>query len=227
MNILITGASKGIGAGLAKHLLAKGDYVAGISRSAPDYSHYKFKHYPCDVTNDFDVVRTVKKVKKDFATIDVLINCAGIACMNHVIFTSTRMARDIMAVNFHGTFLMTREVARLMIKQQHGRIINFSSIAAPLSLAGESVYAASKAAVESFTRTTAKELAPFGITVNAIGPGPVDTDMIRGVSGDKLQDVINRQVIQRKTMIADIAKEVDHFIDSEFTTATVIYTGGI
>ena len=224
MNILITGASKGIGAGLAKHFLQRGERVAGISRNKPDYSHHNFKHYPCDVTGEFNVVATVKAILADMKTIDVLINCAGIYGMNQMIFTTHRSAWDIMQTNFHGTFLMTREVSRAMIKNHTGRIINFSSIAAPLSLAGNSIYAASKAAVESFTRVTAKELAPFGITVNAIGPGVVDTDMVQGMN---LQHVIERQAIQRKTMIADIATEVQHFIDSDFTTATVIYTGGI
>lgn len=161
--------------------------------------------------------------------LDVLINNAGIASMNHVLLTSADKAREILETNFIGTFLMCREAARLMKKNQFGRIVNVASVATPLKLEGEAVYAASKAAVISFTQVVAKELASFGITVNAIGPTPIDTDLIKSVPEEKLDHLINMQAIKRRGTFGDVTNLIDFLIrpESDFITGQVIFLGGV
>ena len=149
--------------------------------------------------------------------------------MNHVLLTSVDKAREIIETNFIGTFLMCRESARLMKKNRFGRIVNLASVATPLKLEGEAVYAASKAAVISFTQVVAKELASFGITVNAIGPTPIDTDLIKSVPEEKLDQLINMQAIKRRGTFGDVSNLVDFLIrpESDFITGQVIFLGGV
>ena len=167
---VITGSSKGIGKGLSEHYLNKGHIVAGCSRGKSSIVHERYCHYEVDVSDEKAVVHMISGVRKKNKKIDVLLNNAGIASMNHILMTPYKTAQRIFNTNMLGTFLFLREVSKIMIKHKFGRIINFTTVANPLRLEGEAVYAASKAAVVTFTQIAAKELADFGITVNAIGP---------------------------------------------------------
>jgi 3-oxoacyl-[acyl-carrier protein] reductase len=135
----------------------------------------------------------------------------------------------IMETNFTGTFLFCREAARLMQLHRYGRIVNFVTVAVPLKLEGEAVYAASKAAVISLTQILAREFADFGVTVNAIGPTPIKTDLIRGVSSQKLDTLIDRQAIKRYGEPRDIIHVIDFLLqpESDFVTGQVIFLGGV
>ncbi|NNL30780.1 MAG: SDR family oxidoreductase, partial [Gemmatimonadetes bacterium] len=110
-----------------------------------------------------------------------------------------------------------------------GRIVNFSTVAVPLALEGEAAYAASKAAVESLTRVLAKELGSMGITVNAVGPTPIDTDLVRGVPEEKIQALVARQAIGRLGRYEDVTNVVDFYLrpESSFVTGQVVYLGGV
>jgi 3-oxoacyl-[acyl-carrier protein] reductase len=134
-----------------------------------------------------------------------------------------------METNFTGTFLFCRESARLMQLHRYGRIVNFATVAVPLKLEGEAVYAASKAAVISLTQILAREFADFGVTVNAIGPAPTRTDLIRGVSPEKLDALIERQAIKRYGELRDVIQVIDFFVQpaSDFVTGQVIFLGGV
>lgn len=116
-----------------------------------------------------------------------------------------------------------------MKKNKFGRIINFATVASPLKLEGEALYACSKAAVANLTEIIARELAEFGITVNAVGPTPVKTDLIRSVPEDKMKALIARQAIPRFGEFRDISNVIDFLIKSEsdFVTGQVIYLGGV
>ena len=116
-----------------------------------------------------------------------------------------------------------------MMKQKYGRIINFTSVASALRLEGEAVYAASKAAIENFTQTISKEVAAYDITVNAIGPTPVETDLIKTIPKNKIRDLLDKQAIKRFGTFEDIKNVIDFFIDdkSGFITGQIIYLGGI
>jgi len=171
----------------------------------------------------------VRAVAKEHGGIDVLLNNAGIASMNHFLLTPLHTVEQIFATNVMGTFNFCREVAKVMTRKKYGRIVNFATVAAPLKLEGEAAYAASKAAVANLTQVIAKELGGFNITVNAVGPTPVATDLIRGVSDGKIDDLINLQSVKRMGEYRDISNAVDFFIrpESDFVTGQVMYLGGI
>jgi 3-oxoacyl-[acyl-carrier protein] reductase len=225
----ITGTRKGIGRAIAEHLLSQGWIVAGCSRRESDLKHEHYHHFNCDVSDESSVVEMIKTVKKTLQPIKVLINNAGIASMNHLLLTPLKSYEDIFKTNVQGTFLMLRETAKQMSRSGGGRIINFTSIANPLNLEGEAIYAASKAAVESLTKTAAKELAEMNITVNAIGPTPIETDLIKLVPKEKIDSLIKQQSIQRLGTYEDILNTVDFLIQpqSDFITGQILYLGGV
>src|SRR5205823_9177120 len=139
---------------------------------------------------------------------------------NHSLLTPITTVNKIMQTNFVGTFLLCREAARVMQMRRYGRIVNFTTVAVPLKLEGEAIYAASKAAVISLTEILAREFSEFGITVNAIGPVPIKTDLIRGIPAEKLEALISRQAIKRYGETRDVIQVIDFFIDpaTDFVT---------
>lgn len=227
--VVITGTRKGIGKELAQHFLGLGDKVAGLSRRESSIEHSNYVHFRADVTDEEAVVRTIREIRKHFDGIDVLINNAGIAAMNHLLVTPAKTARQVMETNFLGTFFFLREVGKVMMRQGGGRIVNFTTVAVPMSLDGEAIYAASKAAVEALTKIAARELAEYKITVNAVGPTPIKTDLIKLVPEGKIQSIIDRQSIRRFGEFRDVVNVIDFFVkpESDFVTGQVIYLGGI
>jgi 3-oxoacyl-[acyl-carrier protein] reductase len=227
--VVITGNRKGLGLQLTHHFLALGDVVVGCSRRATKLEHDNYRHFELDVADERAVTKMIRAIKKEFGKIDVLLNNAGIAAMNHTLTTPYNTAQSVMATNFMGTFLFTREVSKLMLKCKRGKIVNYSTVATPIRLEGEAVYAASKAAIENFTQITAKELGEHGITVNAVGPTPVPTDLIRNVPEDKINLLLNHQAIKRLGEFEDVLNVIEFFIDpkSAFVTGQIIYLGGV
>jgi 3-oxoacyl-[acyl-carrier protein] reductase len=227
--ILITGNRKGIGLQLTKHYLEKGFNVFGCSRSESKLTHPNYFHLLGDVSNEKKVREIVKQAIRKFGTIDILINNAGVASLNHSLLTPGDTVDKVFKTNFYGSFFFSRECAKIMMKKKSGRIINFSTVAVPLDLDGEMVYASSKAAIEKMTRIMAKELAPYNILVNAIGPTPIETDLISVVPKDKIQKLIDSQTIHRLGKLEDVENVIDFFINekSDFITGQVIYLGGL
>lgn len=227
--VLITGTRKGIGRFLVEHYTARGWTVIGCSRAASDLSLPNYRHFCLDVSDEPAVKAMFAEIRKTHGHLDVLINNAGIASMNHALLTPVLTVRQILDTNVVGTFLFCREAAKLMQKQPGGRIVNFATVATPLKLEGEAIYAASKAAVLTLTQVLAREFAPFGITVNAVGPTPVKTDLIRSVPKEKMDALIARQAVRRFGEFRDVANAIDFFIqpESDFVTGQVIYLGGV
>ncbi len=227
--ILITGTRKGIGRYLAEYYVEKGLQVIGCSRKPIDYEARNYHHFCLDVSDEIKVKQLFAEIRKTYKRLDVLINNAGIASMNHILLTPLKTVRKILETNIIGTFLFCREAAKLTQRNHYGRIVNFATVAIPLKLEGEAIYASSKAAVVSLTEILSRELAEFGITVNAIGPTPVKTDLIRSVPQEKIESLIRRQAIPRFGEFKDIANVIDFFIkpESNFITGQVIYLGGI
>lgn len=227
--IVITGTRKGIGKQLAEHYLADGWFVVGCSRGEGSVEHENYQHFALDVSDEDAVVSMARSIKKDHSSVDALLNNAGIASMNHAMLTPASTVNRILQTNVVGTFLFCREMAKLMRRGTNGRIINFTTVAHPLNLEGEAIYAASKAAVESLTRILARELAELKITVNAIGPTPIKTDLIRGVPKEKMDALLARQAVNRMGEVHDVINTVDFFLreESDFITGQVLYLGGI
>lgn len=237
--MVITGTRKGIGRNLAEYYLNLGYVICGCSRNDSDLSHNNYRHFCLDISDESAVINMITTIKAEFGRIDVLLNNAGIASMNHILTTPYKSVKSIFETNFFGSFLFIREVSKVMIslyRKQYKkdnlypfRIVNFATIAVPLQLEGEAIYASSKAAIVNFTKVCAKELASFGITINAIGPTPIKTDLIKNVPQDKIEILLNSQAIKRFGTFNDIQRVIDFFIDSksEFVTGQVIYLGGI
>ncbi|KPA18708.1 oxidoreductase [Candidatus Magnetomorum sp. HK-1] len=227
--MIITGTRKGIGKFLVHHYINKGFRVIGCSRGKVDYQFSNYQHFCLDVSDEKKVKQMLAVTRKTYGRLDVLINNAGIASMNHILLTPVNTVHNILNTNVVGTFLLCREAAKVMQKKKYGRIVNTSTVATPLKLEGEAIYAASKAAILSLTEIIARELSGFAITVNSVGPTPIETDLIRSVPKEKMDRLLARQAISRFGTFEDIANVIDFFIkkESEFVTGQNIYLGGI
>lgn len=227
--ILITGSRKGIGYELVQYYLGKGCTVIGCSRSESNINNDKYKHYILDVSNEEEVVNMYKDVRKVFGRLDVLINNAGMASLNHSLLTPVSTVKKLFDTNFLGTFINSRQAVKLMQKNKFGRIINFSTVAVPLNLEGEAIYASSKSAVEQFTKVFAKEISSMGITINLVGPTPIQTDLIKAVPKSKIDELLNQQSIKRLGKFEDVINVINFFIqkESNFITGQTIYLGGV
>jgi len=227
--IAITGTRKGIGLFLVEQYLERGWTVVGCSRGESDLTHERYEHYELDVADEKAVAKMMQDVRRKFGKLDALLNNAGIASMNHALLTPASTMERVFATNVFGTFLFCREAAKLMGKGNKGRIVNFATVATPLKLEGEAVYAASKAAVVSLTEVLARELAPMNITVNAVGPTPVPTDLVGAVPEEKMTALIARQAIPRYGTMEDVLNVCDFYLrdESDFITGQTLYLGGI
>ena len=226
--ILITGATRGIGQSLAQHYLARGATVIGCGRGKASIDHEGYVHFALDVSDEDAVNDLFSGLRDRYGSVDAIINNAGVASMNLVALTPARVARRIMDTNFLGTFLFTHGGIRLLRRSPAPRIVNVTTVAVPLGLEGEAVYAASKSAVETFTRITAREVGAYGITCNAIGPSPIQTALTRNVPVDKLDRLVQRQAVPRWAEPGDVANVVDFFLSpcSGMVTGQVVYLGG-
>jgi 3-oxoacyl-[acyl-carrier protein] reductase len=227
--VLITGSRKGIGRFLVRHFVKKGAFVEGCSREQPDWRLENYTHHTVDVAEERQVKAMISSIQQRHERLDIVINNAGIAAMNHSLLTPAATVDRLMATNFRGTFLVCRESAKLMKRRRYGRIVNISTIAVPMQLEGETIYAASKNAVTTLTQILARELAEFGITCNVVGPAPIKTDLIRSVPPEKIEKLVNSLAIKRLGRFEDVANVIDFFVkpESDYITGQVIYLGGV
>lgn len=226
--LVLTGASRGIGRFLAEHYAADGWIVAGCSRSRSDFDHPNYRHDIVDITDEREVVLWISSVAKEFGGIYGAINNAGTASMNHSLLTPGSTVTKLMNLNFNGTFYVSREAAKVMQKKKVGRIVNFSSVATSMALEGESIYAASKSAVTTFSRAMAREVSRFNITINVVAPPPIKTNLIKGVPEETMKRLVNRLVIPRFGEFSDVANVIDFFLSpaSSMVTGQAVTIGG-
>jgi len=227
--MIITGTRKGIGKYLAEYYVEKGFQVVGCSRGDIDFELDNYQHFSLDVCDEKEVKKMFTQIRITYGRLDILVNNAGVASMNHSLLTPISTVRKILDTNVIGTFLFSRESAKLMKINKFGRIINFSTVATKLKVEGEAIYAASKAAVINFTEILSKEYAEFGITVNAIAPTPVKTDLIRSVPKEKIDKLTQLLTIHRLGEFRDISNVTNFFIseESDFITGQTIFLGGV
>ena len=223
--IIVTGGASGIGKAITKSLRLRGEKVLTISRSKISGDN----HINCDISNYISLRKAYKEICNSNEPVKALINCAGIASMNLAITTPPEVTEQIIKTNLLGTIFCNQVFSPLIIRNKGGRIINFSTIAVSIGLKGESVYVASKAGVEGFSRVLAKELSPFNITVNCIAPGPIKTNLLSGISDKQISDIVKNQIIKKEMKTNDIVDMVDVLLNENASNITgqVLHVGGI
>ena len=232
---LITGGSRGIGAACARKLAALGADIAVVYAGNAEKANevcaacealgVRARAYQCDVA-DFDAVKqTIAAVKAELGSVDILVNSAGITRDGLVAAMREADFDAVIDTNLKGTFNMIRHCARLFLRTGHGRIVNISSVAGVTGNAGQANYSASKAGVIGLTKSVARELAPKGITCNAVAPGFVATDMTAALP---LTDEQIRAAVPlgRMARPEEIADAVAFLAQSDYITGQVLCVDG-
>ena len=235
---IVTGAGRGIGAAIALRLANEGARVACVSRTEANAKRIAdqinairanaAKAYAVDVADHSAVQKIGARILDDFGRIDVLVNNAGITRDGLAMRMSVEDWDVVINTNLRGTFSFTQSIIRVMTKQRSGRIINISSVIGLMGNAGQTNYAASKAGLIGFTKSLARELASRNITVNAVAPGFITTDMTAGLS-DEIKNTIQSKIPLGKTGTPeDIASAVAFLASAEagYITGQVLCVDG-
>ncbi len=237
--VLVTGASRGIGKAIAVTFAKEGAIVIVVGRNKESTDKirdeiisagHRAESFDCDVTDLKKVQEIVNKILDKYKTIDILINNAGITKDNLLLRMSESDWDDVMNVNLRGVFNCTKVVTKVMLRAKKGRIVNISSIIGITGNTGQSNYAASKAGVIGFTKSVAIEMASRGITVNAVAPGYIETDMTAQLK-DAARDGILKNIPLRRLGKTDDISNVCLFLASEeasyITGQTIVVDGGM
>ena len=224
--IIVTGASRGLGQAITQRLIERGEEVIGLARNTSDL---KINAIECDVSDYASVKNASKEVKRMKKPLKAFINAAGVASMNMAVTTDESTVQNLIQTNLVGTIYCCQLFAPIMLRQKQGNFINFSTIAVALALKGESVYVASKAGVESFSRTFAREMADFNVRVNCIAPGPIRTDLLRGITDTQIEKITSQQVIQKQFQKSDVCDLVELLLDEKAASLSgqVLNLGGV
>ena len=184
--------------------------------------------FQCDLTKLDKINNLTQSVIQQFKKIDVLINCAGIAKIKQIQDTTENDFYEVFDNNVKSTIMLTSAVSKHMIHEQYGKIINISSMWGIVGASMESLYSASKAAINTFTRSLAKELGPSNITVNSICPGLIDTKMNSCLTKETIDEIVNYTPLKRIGKPEDVANLVEFLIDekSNFITGQIISVDG-
>ena len=230
--ILITGASRGIGREIAKNL-AKKEYkiIANYNKSeeaAQDLAKMSdnIEIYKADVSKRVEVKQMVDYIIKKYGKIDVLINNAGISETKLFTDVTDEEWNKIVNNNLYSAFCVTQEVAKNMIYEKNGCIINISSVWGMVGASCETIYSITKAGIDGMTKSLAKELGPSNIRVNSIAPGIIDTDMNKNLSDEDIKNIEEEIPLEHIGKTLDISKCVEWLLEDNYTSGQVISING-
>jgi len=236
---LVTGASRGIGQGIALELGKQGAIVVGTAttekgaQAINDYlavAGIKGAGMALNVNDTAQLDQVLESIRKQFGEISILVNNAGITRDNLLARMTDEEWDDLMSTNLKSVFRLSRAVMRGMMKARHGRIINISSVVGSMGNAGQANYAASKAGMEGFSKSLAREIGSRNITVNCVAPGFIATDMTDALPQEQRDMLIQNVPLKRLGQVADIAAAVAFLAGSGasyITGATLHVNGGM
>lgn len=233
---LVTGASRGIGKAIAGRLVADGLFVVGTA-TRPEGAAAVGSALGADGTgvvlrleDESAVAETVADIQSRYGAPLVLVNNAGVTRDNLLLRMTPEQWSDVLEANLTGIYRLTRPLLRGMMRARWGRIVNLSSVVGRMGNAGQSNYAATKAGIEGFTRSLAQEIGSRGITVNAVAPGFIETDMTRELSDSQRQAMVERTALGRIGTVEDVAGVVAFLVGDAaayITGETVHVNGGL
>jgi 3-oxoacyl-[acyl-carrier protein] reductase len=219
-NVLVTGGSRGIGLAIARKLAAAGFNVIAVARRESDELRAAISeakqgnlHFrACDLSDVDAIPAFVKSARDDFGAIYGLVNNAGIGTEGLLATMHNSEIEALVRLNVLSPVILTKYIVRHMMADGEGRIVNISSIIASTGYNGLSVYGATKAAATGFTRSLAREVGKLGITVNAIAPGFIDTELTQSLGGEGQKKIAGRSALKRLPEVDDVASMVEYLL---------------
>lgn len=228
---LVTGCNRGIGKAIAEKFASEGaNLICAVRDIKPAFEaeiavwRERFGvevNVVCfDLANEQDIKEVFKALNREKRVVDILVNNAAVPAGGLLLMTPTHVVKDVMQVNFFSQVLITQLAAKMMVKQKHGAIVNISSVTALDNQAGWTAYGGSKAAMISLTHSAASELAAFGIRVNAVAPGLIDTEMGRQMDERCQAEMLSRSCLKRKGTPEEVANLVCFLASDEASYIT-------
>lgn len=219
-NVLVTGGTRGLGLGIAEALAAAGFRVIAVARNRGDQLGANVHFVPFDLSELNGLGDLVKGIRADFGPLYGLVNNAAMSNAGVLANVPDRQIERVTCLNVTSPMLLTKYAARSMMTGEGGRIVNISSIVATTGYAGLSVYSATKSALVGFTRSLARELGPLGITVNAVAPGFIATEMTSDLTASDRSKIVRRSALGRAPDISDVAHAVDYLFSDKARNVT-------
>jgi 3-oxoacyl-[acyl-carrier protein] reductase len=230
-NVIVTGASRGLGLGIATALAVAGYRVIALARSESEAlrglaasllgrGQGEVHFWPFDLLETQKMAELVAKLRQESGPLYGLVNNAAIGTAGVLAMMRDDEIEKLIHLNTLSPIVLTRYVVRSMMSEQAGRIVNIASIAAATGFQGLAVYSATKASLIGFTRSLARELGPLGITVNAVAPGFVATDMTTAMAPGQLEKIVRRSALRRLAEPADVASAVEFLLSDKARNIT-------
>ncbi len=230
-SIIVTGGSRGLGLAISLALAAEGYQVIAVARSvsaqlqaamdlAADSATGRLNFRSCDLSRTAELGAFVGTLREEFGPIYGLVNNAGIGTPGVLTLMPDERVEALVRLNTLSPILMTKYVLRSMMVEGTGRVINMASIVASTGYSGLTAYSATKASLLGFTRSLAREVGPLNITVNAIAPGFIDTDMTEALDAEQRQRITHRSALKRLADAADVANAVLYLLSDSARNIT-------
>jgi 3-oxoacyl-[acyl-carrier protein] reductase len=228
-NVVVTGGSRGLGLAIVTALAGAGYRVVAIARKESDELRSVAEQHrgavsfrAFDLANTGEIAQLVSELRREFGPLYGLVNNAGIGTAGVLTIMRDEQIDALLRLNTLAPILLTKYVVRSMMVERAGRIINISSIVAYTGYTGLSAYSATKASLLGFTRSLAREVGQLGITVNAIAPGFVDTEMTHDLSGGQREQIMRRSALRRMADAQDVAGSVEFLLSERAKNITGI-----